>query len=183
MVRRRFAAGAVIVIAVLGLLGDASGARGASAEQQRLDPCKLLSRSEVRDALGSTVGSGKKKSGTQGGLATDQCTWRAKKSGTSGVKGKKVGFLISFQTGSRVKEVFDATKQQAGTGSAPTPGAGPVSDLGDDAFNDDFNRLHVLVGDRVLNVAVGPFDTGHWNRTPRQVTIAAAEIVLPRLQA
>lgn len=183
MIARRFITGVVGMMAGLVLLGHGGIATGAQSAAPRLDPCKLLSRSEVRDALGSTVGNGKKKTGTQGGLETVQCTWRSKKSGTSGVKGKKVGFLISLQTGSRVKETFDAAKEQVDTGSSSTPGAGPISDLGDDAFNDDFNRLHVLVGDQVLNVAVGPFDTGHWDRTPRQVTIAAAQIALPRLQA
>jgi hypothetical protein len=154
-----------------------------SPEQPDVDPCKLLSKSEVRAALGSSVGRGKAEQGTEGGLTTDQCTWRAKKSGTSGVKGKKVAFRISVQSGPEAKSVFDAAKQQVDIGPSSTPGAGSVSGLGDDAFNDDFNRLHVLLGDRVLNLAVGPYDTARWDRTPREVTIAAAEVVLPRLQA
>ncbi len=109
--------------------------------------CKLITVRETGGILETRAGAGKQKTRKAGGQTNDQCVWAAKKKGTGGVKGQPLQLELVVEAGTGLVDDYNAAKAADPAESDAVPG------LGDDAFIKDL-KLHVLVGPRVVSVAL-----------------------------
>ena len=93
------------------------------------------------------VGSGKQTTRSAGGITGDRCVWSAKKKGTGGLKGQPLKLEVVVESGSALAGSYEQEKTED-----PLE-ADDVAGLGDEAFIKDL-KLHALVGERVLSVAL-----------------------------
>ncbi len=160
-------------LAIAAAPAAASPARVAAAKGS----CKLITVRETGGILETPAGRGKQKTRKAGGQTNDQCVWAAKKKGTGGLKGQRLQLELVVESGTGLVDDYNTAKAADPTKSTAVPG------LGDDAFIKDL-KLHVLVGSRVVSVAL------HNYRYPEPLTEQqiqgkeedAAKIALVRLK-
>ena len=140
----------------LAVAGGTAGAAPVPAAAPK-GSCKLVTVREAGAVLGSPVGAGKQKTGSAGGVTGDRCVWSAKKKGTGGLKGKPLELEVVVESGSALAASYQREKAED-----PLE-ADDVGGLGDEAFIKDL-KLHVMVGERVLSVAL------HNYRYPKPLT-------------
>jgi len=119
--------------------------------------CRLVTVREAGTILATRAGAGKQKTRKAGGQTNDQCVWAAKKKGTGGLKGQPLQLEVVVESGTGLVDNYQTAKARD-----PLE-ADDVAGLGDEALIKDL-KLHVLVGDRVLSVAL------HNYRYPKPLT-------------
>jgi hypothetical protein len=130
----------------LAVAGGTAGASPVPAVAPK-GSCKLVTVSEAGKILGTPVGAGKQKTRKAGGQTNDQSVCAAKKKGTGGLKGQPLQLEVVVESGTGLVGNYQTEKAED-----PLE-ADDVAGLGDEAFIKDL-KLHVLVGDRVLSVAL-----------------------------
>jgi hypothetical protein len=125
--------------------------------------CKLITLREAGKILATPVGAGKQKTRKAGGQTNDQCVWAAKKKGTGGLKNQPLQLELVVESGTGLVNDYNTVKAADPTKTDAVPG------LGDDAFIKDL-KLHVLIGDRVVSVAL------HNYRYPEPLTPAQIQL-------
>jgi hypothetical protein len=188
MTRLRIAAHAVAaVVIVVGVhAGTGASLAGAATPQpaRTSKTCSLLKTREVSKVLGIRVQAGRpQKLPTQHGMKRDRCDWESTKKGAGGIRGKSLEFNLVTLTGSGADRYFEGLVLIE-LGRRVEHHA--VPDLGRNAvYEVPSNGLLVLISDTRL-VIVGidqrSFDKSKANVDPEGVTVAAAKLVVPRLQ-
>ena len=140
----------------LALAGGTAGASPVPAAAPK-GSCKLVTVREAGRILATPVGAGKQKTASAQGITGDRCVWSAKKKGTGGLKGQPLELEVVVESGATLAAGYQQEK------AADPLEADDVAGLGDEAFIKDL-KLHVLVGERVLSVAL------HNYRYPKPLT-------------
>ncbi len=166
---------AVLCVLVM-LAGASSSAAAAPSKGRPTGVCGLLTSPEVQRILGQRVTAPKRQRSRVNG-PFNRCAWPAKKTGTGGVPDVPLELVLEVESSPTLVSSYNQAK-------AAAPAGAVVTGIGDDAFISDPAfpvNLHVLVGQRVLDVTIDNVSFSKDHTKLRVQLELAAKLAVARL--